>query len=169
MESIDDVVNDATKNAVHLNGSKRKILALIAEGMSNKQIAESLTFKEKTIEAYVGEITATLGARRRLLTTVAVRCVILQNMEYKPPFKLEELQLTPRLTEILYLVGTGRANTEIAAELGIAPKTVEGRINQLKDSLPIENSSSNRRFWAYAAWKTAHAYKSWCAARPKIA
>lgn len=172
MESIDDVVNKAVKSAANLNKCQREILALIAEGRSNRQISERLARKEKTVETYVGRITAAIGANGRFLSAVAVRYVILQNMEYNPPFKLEELQLTPRLTEILFLAGAGMVNREIAAELGIATKTVEKQITSLKDAFEIEREierAPNRLFWAYAAWYAARPYADWCANRPKIA
>jgi DNA-binding NarL/FixJ family response regulator len=48
-----------------LTGQERKILALIAEGQTNRQIAESLFLAEKTVKNYVSNLLAKLGMHRR--------------------------------------------------------------------------------------------------------
>lgn len=48
-----------------LSGQERKILALIADGMTNRQIAETLFLAEKTVKNYVSNMLAKLGMSRR--------------------------------------------------------------------------------------------------------
>jgi DNA-binding NarL/FixJ family response regulator len=48
-----------------LTGQERKILALIAEGQTNRQIAETLFLAEKTVKNYVSNLLAKLGMHRR--------------------------------------------------------------------------------------------------------
>ena len=49
----------------HLSPQERKILMLIAEGLTNRQIGERLYLAEKTIKNYVSAILSKLGLERR--------------------------------------------------------------------------------------------------------
>jgi two-component system, NarL family, response regulator DevR len=53
-----------------LSGQERNILALIAEGMTNRQIGERLFLAEKTVKNYVSSILAKLGLERRTQAAV---------------------------------------------------------------------------------------------------
>ena len=53
-----------------LTEQERKILALIAEGMTNRQIGERLYLAEKTVKNYVSSILAKLGLERRTQAAV---------------------------------------------------------------------------------------------------
>jgi DNA-binding NarL/FixJ family response regulator len=48
-----------------LTGQERKILALISEGLTNRQIAEQMYLAEKTVKNYVSHLLAKLGMARR--------------------------------------------------------------------------------------------------------
>jgi DNA-binding NarL/FixJ family response regulator len=48
-----------------LSGQERKILELIAEGYTNRQIAEEIHLAEKTVKNYVSNLLAKLGMSRR--------------------------------------------------------------------------------------------------------
>ncbi len=48
-----------------LTDQERRILGLIAEGMTNRQIAEQLHLAEKTVKNYVSNLLAKLGMHRR--------------------------------------------------------------------------------------------------------
>ena len=48
-----------------LTGQERKILDLVTEGLTNKQIAERLFLAEKTVKNYVSHLLAKLGMSRR--------------------------------------------------------------------------------------------------------
>ena len=58
------------KALADLTAQERKILALIAEGMTNRQIGERLYLAEKTIKNYVSSILAKLGLERRTQAAV---------------------------------------------------------------------------------------------------
>jgi two-component system response regulator DevR len=49
----------------HLSSQERRILDLIAEGMTNRQIADTLYLSEKTVKNYVSNLLAKLGMHRR--------------------------------------------------------------------------------------------------------
>ncbi|MGH3355942.1 MAG: response regulator [Nocardioidaceae bacterium] len=53
-----------------LTGQERKILALIAEGLTNRQIGERLYLAEKTVKNYVSSILSKLGLERRTQAAV---------------------------------------------------------------------------------------------------
>jgi DNA-binding NarL/FixJ family response regulator len=57
----------------HLTPQEQKILDLIAEGMTNRQIAEKMYLSEKTVKNYVSNLLAKLGMSRR--TEAAVYAV----------------------------------------------------------------------------------------------
>ena len=48
-----------------LTDQERKILDLIAEGLTNRQIAERIFLAEKTVKNYVSNLLAKLGMERR--------------------------------------------------------------------------------------------------------
>jgi len=53
-----------------LTEQERKILALIAEGLTNRQIGERMFLAEKTVKNYVSSILAKLGLERRTQAAV---------------------------------------------------------------------------------------------------
>jgi two-component system, NarL family, response regulator DevR len=53
-----------------LTDQERKILALVAEGMTNRQIGERLYLAEKTVKNYVSSILSKLGLERRTQAAV---------------------------------------------------------------------------------------------------
>ncbi len=60
-----------------LTDQERRILDLIGEGMTNRQIGAELYLAEKTVKNYVSSVLAKLGMQRR--TQAAAYVVRLQN------------------------------------------------------------------------------------------
>jgi two-component system response regulator DevR len=60
-----------------LSDQERKILDLIAEGLTNRQIAERMFLAEKTVKNYVSNLLSKLGMERR--TEAAVFAARLQD------------------------------------------------------------------------------------------
>ncbi len=56
---------DATEGVEELTPQERKILDLVAEGMTNRQIADRVFLAEKTVKNYVSNILMKLGLSRR--------------------------------------------------------------------------------------------------------
>jgi DNA-binding CsgD family transcriptional regulator len=48
-----------------LTASERRVVALAAEGLSNREIAERLFVTQRTVETHLGHAFAKLGVRRR--------------------------------------------------------------------------------------------------------
>jgi len=65
MERIRNGVDNAPKELATLTAQERKILELIAEGLTNRQIGEQMFLAEKTIKNYVSVLLAKLGVERR--------------------------------------------------------------------------------------------------------
>ena len=66
-----------------LTGQERRILALIADGLTNRQIAAELFLAEKTVKNYVSNLLAKLGMERR--TQAAVFATRLERSSDTPP------------------------------------------------------------------------------------
>lgn len=61
---------EVNEELASLTEQERKILALIAEGLTNRQIGERLFLAEKTVKNYVSSILAKLGLERRTQAAV---------------------------------------------------------------------------------------------------
>ena len=57
---------------VGLTGQERRILELIGEGLTNRQIGERMFLAEKTVKNYVSSLLAKLGLQRRTQAAVLV-------------------------------------------------------------------------------------------------
>ncbi|MGH3738712.1 MAG: response regulator [Micromonosporaceae bacterium] len=61
---------DQPKELASLTEQERKILGLIAEGLTNRQIAEKMFLAEKTVKNYVSSLLSKLGLERRTQAAV---------------------------------------------------------------------------------------------------
>jgi DNA-binding NarL/FixJ family response regulator len=66
-----------------LTNQERKILELIAEGLTNRQIGERMFLAEKTVKNYVSNMLAKLGMSRR--TEAAAYAARLSERRNRPP------------------------------------------------------------------------------------
>ncbi|HET6809418.1 MAG TPA: response regulator transcription factor [Acidimicrobiales bacterium] len=65
MERLRAAAEPKDEGVEHLSSQERRILDLIAEGMTNRQIADTLYLSEKTVKNYVSNLLAKLGMHRR--------------------------------------------------------------------------------------------------------
>jgi DNA-binding NarL/FixJ family response regulator len=73
-----------------LSPQERKILDLISEGLTNKEIAEELFLAEKTVKNYVSNLLNKLGMTRRTeAAAYSARLAAKREREY-PPEQWEE-------------------------------------------------------------------------------
>jgi two-component system, NarL family, response regulator DevR len=63
-------VEDEVDELRSLTAQERKILELIAEGLTNRQIAERMFLAEKTVKNYVSSVLSKLGLERRTQAAV---------------------------------------------------------------------------------------------------
>jgi DNA-binding NarL/FixJ family response regulator len=61
-----NVVSEEDRVAQQLNERELKILDLIAEGLTNREIGEQLYLSEKTVKHHVSDILSKLGLTRRV-------------------------------------------------------------------------------------------------------
>ena len=74
MERLRAAAEPKDEGVEHLSSQERRILDLIAEGLTNRQIADTLYLSEKTVKNYVSNLLAKLGMHRRTEAAVfAVR------------------------------------------------------------------------------------------------
>jgi two-component system, NarL family, response regulator DevR len=57
--------NDEDEEIARLTDQERRILELLAEGLTNRQIADRMILAEKTVKNYVSNLLAKLGMQRR--------------------------------------------------------------------------------------------------------
>ncbi len=69
----DDTLRQAHLSAVHLSPREREVLQLLAQGLTNREIARTLTVSASTIKIHVEHILAKLGVSDR--TQAAVRSI----------------------------------------------------------------------------------------------
>jgi DNA-binding NarL/FixJ family response regulator len=70
LERLRSGATDAPDELAELTAQERKILGLIAEGLTNRQIAERIFLAEKTVKNYVSSILMKLGVERRTQAAV---------------------------------------------------------------------------------------------------
>jgi DNA-binding NarL/FixJ family response regulator len=79
--------------------------------------------------------------------TPSLTAEVLQAMKRDPKKAKDPMaSLTPRQREVLQLLAEGRSAKEIAATLGISPRTVEFHKYQMMDSLQIQSSAELTHF-----------------------
>lgn len=69
----DPVDVDLAGRLARLTGQQYRVLALLGEGLLNKQIADRLTIQERTVKAHVTAIFEKLGVRNRTQAGVLLR------------------------------------------------------------------------------------------------
>ena len=70
LERMRTGASDQPEELATLTDQERKILALIAEGLTNRQIGERMFLAEKTVKNYVSSLLAKLGLERRTQAAV---------------------------------------------------------------------------------------------------
>lgn len=70
IEGLSEVTTDPRLES--LSAQEKKVLALISQGLTNRQIGEELFLAEKTVKNYVSSILAKLGFERRTQAAVYV-------------------------------------------------------------------------------------------------
>ncbi|MBI5288620.1 MAG: response regulator transcription factor [Chloroflexi bacterium] len=73
----------------------------------------------------------------------------------------EEQLLTQRERDILKLVCQGELNKEIAGELGLSVRTVEGHLNAILGKLNVRSRTEAAMYAASKGWFTEYSWTSW--------
>lgn len=79
LDRLRHAADEAPDRLEGLSAQERQIVALIGEGLTNREIGQRLFLAEKTVKNYVSHVLATLGLQRR--TQVAVLATELRQQE----------------------------------------------------------------------------------------
>lgn len=109
-----------------LSTRERQVVALAAEGYSNRVIGAALFLSERTVQGHISRALAALGVASR---TAIPRQLV--NDHHDAPASALHPPLTSRQREIACLVAAGASNHAVADELGISVKTVEKHIGAI--------------------------------------
>ncbi len=73
----------------------------------------------------------------------------------------EDQLLTQRERDILEFVCQGKLNKEIASELGLSVRTVEGHLNAILGKLNVRSRTEAAMYAASKGWIAGHSWTSW--------
>ena len=130
-----------------LTAREGEVLALLAQGMGNGDIARTLFLSVGTVRKHLEHVYAKLGVSTR---TAAVACAldgsitapareILRRLEATEP--AGAYALTPRELEVLTRASLGETNAAIAVELHVAPETVNKHLDNVYGKLGVKSRS----------------------------
>ena len=74
---------------------------------------------------------------------------------------IEDQLLTQRERDILEFVCQGKLNKEIASELGLSVRTVEGHLNAILGKLNVRSRTEAAMYAASKGWIAGHGWTSW--------
>jgi DNA-binding NarL/FixJ family response regulator len=113
----------------NLTARETILLELVADGLTNRQIARRLQISEKTVKNHLSAIFPKIGATARTQAAVYAISYTPVEQEAAPPAKDDDL--TPREWSVLDLVADGLTNREIADRLQISEKTVKNHLSAI--------------------------------------
>lgn len=82
---------------------------------------------------------------RHYLSAPLIEHVVAAYLQSPPSDSLDN-SLSAREREVLHLLGTGQANTQIATTLGVSPDTVETFCRRLRSKLDLHSQADLRRY-----------------------
>src|SRR5205807_10212628 len=125
----------------HLSDRERELVALVAQGLTNQQIAERLHLAVRTVAANLTRIRGKLGARDRVqLVAIACGRELLDVGDAPPDLQDRWVRLTGRERDVMSLLAQGlTTNRQLGDRLGLAPDTVQNPINRMLRKLGAAN------------------------------
>lgn len=120
---------------------ERDIALMVAEGLSNREIAHDLHLSEHTVRAHVSRVLAAFGAASRF--AVAARVAELFPATSSP----EPAALTPRQEAVAERIARGAGNAEISIDLGLSIKTIEKHIGEIFRRWDVSSRVGIARVW----------------------
>ncbi len=120
---------------------ERDIALMLAEGLSNREIADDLHLSEHTVRAHVSRVLAAFGSASRF--GVAARVAEL----FPAPPSAAPAALTPRQEAVTERIARGLGNAEIGADLDLSVKTVEKHIGEILRRWDVTSRVGIARIW----------------------
>lgn len=136
---LNEVIDTAPADPADLAGltaRELEVVALVAEGRSNKEIGRTAGISVKTVEAHLASIFSKLGAsnRREVMNWARDR-----GMEDETP------ELSDRQRQILAYIARGLRNVEIATRLGTTTAQVEAEVRGILEAVQALEPEGERR------------------------
>lgn len=113
-----------------LSEREAEVARLAARGLDDRTIGEALFLSPRTVGGILARVMQAFDVERRSALAVAIRPATDED-EGAPSNggSSRGSAITKRQREIIELIAHGRTNREIAAELGISPRTVERHVS----------------------------------------
>lgn len=124
-----------------LSHRERDIALMLAEGLSNREIAHDLHLSEHTVRAHVSRVLAAFGSASRF--GVAARVGEL----FPAPPSAAPAPLTPRQESVADCIARGLGNAEIGVHLDLSVKTVEKHIGEILRRWDVTSRVGIARIW----------------------
>jgi len=142
MPKVDGI--EATRRILAARPEARVLILTTFDSDSNtvlslKAGAKGYVLKDSTPEAIVSSILAVVAGEHVMASAVASQVLNMLTGQTTPKQFYDGL--TQREIEILKLLARGRANKQIAAELGISEKTVRNHVSNMYEKLGIYDRS----------------------------
>jgi DNA-binding NarL/FixJ family response regulator len=121
---------------------ERQVAELVIVGLSNRQIARSLSISERTVQTHVGGVLRALGLSSRTGVLGAF------GSSHSAGAAAPRSVLTARQCEVADLVVDGYTNDGVARALGLSVKTVEKHIGDIYRRLSVDSRAALAARWA---------------------
>ena len=137
----------ALRSAFGLSDREGEVLALVARGQSNREVAATLLLSPLTVRKHLERIYAKLGVTTRTQASARARDAYdnrpqpLDELLGTASSPLDAFRVTGREAEVLALVAQGLSNAQIAATLRLAPGTVKKHLEHLYGKLGVSRRS----------------------------
>ncbi len=145
---------EAESRLTVLTPQERRVLELIAQGQSNRQIAEQLFLAEATVKNYVSSLLSKLGMRRR--TEAAVYAAVLAERKSVNPGNPKTSELQATLTR-RWSSSVRKSTPASRSRSSRRPRSASGLAKRLGSlSIPIAvHSRSSIRSWSSSSARSS--------------
>ena len=142
----------ALADAWGLTPREREVLALLAQRLTDAEIAEGLYISSQTASTHVKRVLAKLGVANRreaaAEASAAIDAVLASPTGRSVAGRATAHQLTAREAEIVRLVAAGLSNSEIADALFVGVPTVKKHLTNILGKLDLPSRSALNT-WAH--------------------
>jgi DNA-binding NarL/FixJ family response regulator len=168
---VDGGMDPLIERIASLTRTQRKVLRLLAEGLSNREVGRRLGTSEGTVKIHVTAVLQRLGVRSRTHAAVVVAGVDFDAIPDQTPAKRRVVRarsmvkysdgcarhdttvevagcwLTRRQIDVLHQLAEGKANKVIAQDLGVSEGTIKVHMTALFKAIGVTNRVQAVNWW----------------------